>query len=406
MIKKILIFTCLETSQPVRRSPAKSGSTPRNTAPKKKLSKVDILEHAHIDKMKAIDSITLLNSPVTSMKTLSKVFLNMLISLPGFVLGHYIIFFGLPALVLAFYFVDGPHDVYRQDVTEFSLFASWWIGLGIASSVGLGTGLHTFVLYLGPYMAKVTLAANECNAIPTFQPNRWTYQSFAPCEKWQGEPTISVLEIYTALSIEAFLWGFGTAIGELPPYFVARAASIAGKKHEELEEIEGEISENQTLMDKLKGLLYTSLKKHAFIVVLLCASIPNPLFDLAGLTCGHFLIPFWTFFIATAIGKACIKVTIQSFFTIIMFSAHTVNKIIDLISYWLPWAEQIMKERLEKQKKTLYGSNHQGEEANMIAIVWNYVIGLMIAYFIYAFLNAIVQNQLKYEEEVRHKKED
>lgn len=46
----------------------------------------------------------------------------------------------------------------------------------------------------------------------------------------------------------------------------------------------------------------------------LCISvsqIPNPLFDLAGITCGHFLIPFWTFFGATLIGKAVIKMHIQ-----------------------------------------------------------------------------------------------
>ena len=39
--------------------------------------------------------------------------------------------------------------------------------------------------------------------------------------------------------------------------------------------------------------------------------IPNPLFDLAGITCGHFLVPFWTFFGATIIGKAVIKMHIQ-----------------------------------------------------------------------------------------------
>ena len=39
--------------------------------------------------------------------------------------------------------------------------------------------------------------------------------------------------------------------------------------------------------------------------------IPNPLFDLAGITCGHFLVPFWTFFGATLIGKAVIKMSIQ-----------------------------------------------------------------------------------------------
>ena len=39
--------------------------------------------------------------------------------------------------------------------------------------------------------------------------------------------------------------------------------------------------------------------------------IPNPLFDLAGITCGHFLVPFGTFFGATLIGKAVIKMHIQ-----------------------------------------------------------------------------------------------
>jgi len=33
------------------------------------------------------------------------------------------------------------------------------------------------------------------------------------------------------------LFGIGTAIGELPPYFVARAASLANKKLEELDEV-------------------------------------------------------------------------------------------------------------------------------------------------------------------------
>lgn len=41
--------------------------------------------------------------------------------------------------------------------------------------------------------------------------------------------------IYGAVFLEAFLWGAGTAIGELPPYFVARAASAAGGVNEELE---------------------------------------------------------------------------------------------------------------------------------------------------------------------------
>jgi hypothetical protein len=91
--------------------------------------------------------------------------------------------------------------------------------------------------------------------------------------------------------IEAFLWGLGTALGELPPYFVSRAgkyildnleyfniASLAGKMHEELEEMLDENNTNTqnkslTLMGRIKLLLYRTLKKHAFIVVTLCASV-------------------------------------------------------------------------------------------------------------------------------------
>ena len=34
--------------------------------------------------------------------------------------------------------------------------------MGLASSVGLGTGLHTFVLYLGPYIAQTAIHAQKC----------------------------------------------------------------------------------------------------------------------------------------------------------------------------------------------------------------------------------------------------
>ncbi|CAF87534.1 unnamed protein product, partial [Tetraodon nigroviridis] len=56
----------------------------------------------------------------------------------------------------------------------------------------------------------------------------------------------------------------------------------------------------------------------------LCLQIPNPLFDLAGIHCGHFLVPFWTFFGATLIGKAIIKMHIQKLFVIVTFSKHIV----------------------------------------------------------------------------------
>lgn len=86
------------------------------------------------------------------------------------------------ALIIGFFVLEGPHSPYRQEIREFSWFATYWIGLGVASSIGLGTGLHTFVLYLGPHIAMVVLAANECNAIPIFLPSRWKFDHFQECE--------------------------------------------------------------------------------------------------------------------------------------------------------------------------------------------------------------------------------
>lgn len=38
----------------------------------------------------------------------------------------------------------------------------------------------------------------------------------------ESEETIGFFGILLSVQIEAFLWGMGTAIGELPPYFVAK----------------------------------------------------------------------------------------------------------------------------------------------------------------------------------------
>ncbi len=35
-----------------------------------------------------------------------------------------------------------------QTWERYLLWCLWWVGLGVLSSVGLGTGLHTFLLYL------------------------------------------------------------------------------------------------------------------------------------------------------------------------------------------------------------------------------------------------------------------
>ena len=123
------------------------------------------------------------------------------------------------------------------------------------------------------------MASNTCNYVPESIPSRWAFHHFKECPEYQGTPTISVLTIYQSVILEAFLWGLGTAIGELPPYYVARAASLAGRKSEELDEIidESKISKEEykrlPLIEKLKIMIYKTLQKHAFIAILVLASV-------------------------------------------------------------------------------------------------------------------------------------
>jgi uncharacterized membrane protein YdjX (TVP38/TMEM64 family) len=84
-------------------------------------------------------------------------------------------------------------------------------------------------------------------------------------------------------------------------------------------------------MEKAKIIIYDNMEKYGFGTILACASIPNPLFDLAGITCGHFKIPFRTFFTATFIGKAIIKVHIQMIFVVSLFRKETLTWMIGII---------------------------------------------------------------------------
>lgn len=233
-------------------------------------------------------------------------------------------------------FVPGSHQQIIQLVKSKGLFIIYWTGLGVLSSVGLGTGLHTFILYLGPHIASVTLAAYECNSLDFPEPP-YPNEIMCPEEQVLSTSYPSMWAIMSKVRFEAFLWGAGTALGELPPYFMARASRLSGTDYQDFDDLQ-ELENRKMHGDKLKlferGKLAMEkfVEKVGFLGILLCASIPNPLFDLAGITCGHFLVPFWTFFGATLIGKAVIKMHIQKIFVIIAFNENLVDKAVDFMA--------------------------------------------------------------------------
>lgn len=295
-------------------------------------------------------------------------------------------------------FVPWPEQL-RAWVSENALFAMYWIILGILSSVGVGSGFHTFILYLAPHVLRVAGTAIRLSSVnfsaqilgyfsipasydvealaqaiePTYAPDAWKLIINADGSSLANGDEVSIIGIYQKVAWPCFLWGLGTAIGELPPYFVARASSAAGKSLDEItmvlelkkqkiineeedkEEEDKDQSEKKkkkkdnvndsksatfsrkrsrsnnvivddahaeahsrlTFVQRMQVIVYDLIQRYGFAAVLIAASIPNPLFDLAGITCGHFQVPFVTFFSATMIGKSLIKVTLQALFLIL-----------------------------------------------------------------------------------------
>lgn len=126
-----------------------------------------------------------------------------------------------------------------------------------------------------------------------------------------------------ALLSESYLLTF-SHVEVFSNQFVLIEASSSGKDDGfgSVELIEKKSFATRTISEKIQVFMMQMMKKLGFWGILLAASvsptnpsfefkIPNPLFDLAGIMCGHFAIPFYTFFGATFVGKAVIKSSIQ-----------------------------------------------------------------------------------------------
>lgn len=300
--------------------------------------------------------------------------------------------------------VEGPYGESFKSIEKYLLWLLWWVGLGVLSSVGLGTGLHTFLIYLGPHIAQVTLAAYECGTTD-FPSPPYPDSIVCPDAETSVSVTMTVWRIMSKVRIESFCWGVGTALGELPPYFMARAHRLSGDdpdddEEDEFLELQQRKTEDLSTFDRAKLGIERLVERVGFFGILACASIPNPLFDLAGITCGHFLVPFWTFFGATVIGKAIIKMHIQKLFIIFAFNETLIEAAVSHI-HMIPWVgkqlEMPFKEFLTKQKEKLHQKSENVSSQNPGILGWIFeklVVG-MILYFLLSILNSLAQSYHK-----------
>ncbi|XP_022864360.1 vacuole membrane protein KMS1-like isoform X2 [Olea europaea var. sylvestris] len=383
---------------------------------------------------KELEKLTLIAQPVKTLKFFILAVVKYLRRSVAYILSHggWIMLFStiiaIAGLLLST--IDGPHEKHVEEVLRYIQFGLWWVALGVASSIGLGSGLHTFVLYLGPHIALFTIKAMQCGRVDiksapydTIQLKRGPSWLGKDCAEF-GLPLFSsshgiqvpLGSILPQVQLEAVLWGLGTALGELPPYFISRAASLSGGRVDAMEELDASSSgENGIVSAKLNQIKHWFLS-HAqylnFFTILVLASVPNPLFDLAGIMCGQFGIPFWEFFLATLIGKAIIKTHIQTVFIISVCNNQLLdwmeNELIWILSF-VPGFNSVLPNLITKlhsvkdkymAMKPNFSSKSEVKKWDFsVAFIWNTIVWFMLIGFFVKIVNATAQRYLKKQQE-------
>ncbi|KAL3702231.1 hypothetical protein R1sor_020253 [Riccia sorocarpa] len=388
--------------------------------------RVQRLKHDHAVEL---ENLTLTKRPAALLKYFAIAVFRQVGSFCHHVAHHQLSFVLIITLICiagaSLYAVDGPHEIYVKESLAWARYVVWWVALGVASSIGLGSGLHTFILYLGPHVTAFTMRATECGRVD-FKSSPYDTPQWGLPSTWAlkdcsqlGAPQYPLLAshhserymvpLHTVLmqvQLEAVLWGIGTALGELPPYFVSRAARLSGEKPKELDEELASTPQSfgARTVQNLKLWMVNHFENFGFFTILLLASVPNPMFDLAGILCGQFLVPFWKFFAATIIGKAIIKTHIQTIFIIMACNPYVLELVGDGLTWvlkHLPAVQYLspnMIDSFERAKVKLNNSQSTAKpppEKSFAASAWNTIVLMMMAGFLSSIVTSAAQNVLK-----------
>ena len=248
----------------------------------------------------------------------------------------------------------------------------WWVGLGVLSSIGLGTGMHSGILFLWPHVFKVVAAAERCGTVgfPTHLDTWYSAETFrcppgapgaeagaagagdsaagwwaAVAERlWGSEASeaaaaaaaeaaaaalareVTFAQLFLVTYPAVLLWGIGTAIGEIPPYLMSYHAKLRGgaasaELSDALLETGGGDSGGWAgrWVRSWTQWMMRVVQERGLVAVVLLSAWPNAAFDLCGMACGMFLMPFWTFFGGLVVGKGFIKTAWQSALFVALF---------------------------------------------------------------------------------------
>ena len=319
--------------------------------------------------------------------------------------------FGFLPLCVIYIFgsaVEGPHQPMFRELAVWLRFTIWWSGLGILSSIGLGTGMHSGLLFLFPHIYFVVSTAEKCGHLNfDSRVNMWnnvmkpgdTFACQSPAVPASYDMNVTFGGLFAKCALACILWGIGTAIGELPPYATAYAARLAGKE-DEFEEMlaESEI-DNKDVVARMKKWMIDIVEKWGFWGVLLLSSYPNAIFDLTGICCGHIGMHWTVFLSAVIIGKAFIKANGQLAFFILLFSSKYRDEVVTKMSNAANLigldSSKIAGSLHNAVNKFSTGSAGQDDSKGYIGLAFQYGVTIIILLFVKSCVEQFAQSQQK-----------
>mmetsp|Transcript_15909 Transcript_15909/g.29111 ORF Transcript_15909/g.29111 Transcript_15909/m.29111 type:complete len:396 (+) Transcript_15909:194-1381(+) len=353
------------------------------------------------------EKITLLRSPIKTTVLFVKVALSNLVYLIKSMLGSVLLWVTVIAAGAGYGALVATENPMAKEVDDIAMYVIWWVGLGVLSSVGLGSGMHSGILFLFPHIFKVVAASKACPSLNfNTRCDVWWQDCPMTCTpETAGAGEADFIEVVKLIFLTAFLWGAGTAMGEIPPYAVSRAAAIAGEKDDEVDEMMAE-AKGDDVLSKMKAWMIDLVDKYGFWAILAMSAWPNAAFDIVGICCGQLGVSFWTFFIATLIGKACIKVAGQAVFfvywfrnpeVVIKLAVSLVDKLPDSVPITSKQVEDKLVSALAQVSK---GQTEDGEDS-LVKKAGEMLILAVIFFFVYTSINEFAQQrQRQYDNEL------
>lgn len=366
-----------------------------------------------VELMRERKTITLVRKPVKVLMLFAQVCLDGCRRSFDWLIHHRVLFYPLIISTLVYAYLasfPGPWTPAVVEVRYNFEFLVWWVGLGVLSSIGLGTGMHSGLLFLFPHILKVCRSAEACGGVGfDTRENIWFAMKGEDLFKCDGATVEATwMNVWLAVLPACVLWGGGTAAGEIPPYWISFLAAKAGEENDELLELE---TEDRSAMNAVKKNIHEwkvwmigFMKTHGFLGLVAMAAWPNAAFDLCGICCGTFMMPFWHFFGATFIGKALMKAPAQGAVFSTLFSEGPRMAVVHFIAELFPrgWGVREILDAGAAKALNKMSSGAKGSAAKAVASgislsdAWGVFITVVVVYFAASCVEQMAQMKQGY----------